>query len=165
VYIPVFSVAVMERCCDACRDWVILFPVDCFRFQRVQEFHGASTTVDRKSMRHTMADRSSNEADFLCILLYLAWRLCKSNVTLVITVISTYGRIFQQLRLPVLYWHRPSLTASRWDIRWLIGRRTKPTFCVFSVLNVEVMEKCCDACGYGEYYFRSSFSASLGAGV
>jgi hypothetical protein len=27
----------------------------------------ASTAVDRKSMRHTMADRSSNEADFLCI--------------------------------------------------------------------------------------------------
>jgi hypothetical protein len=27
----------------------------------------ASTAVDRKSMGHTMADRSSNEADFLCI--------------------------------------------------------------------------------------------------
>jgi hypothetical protein len=25
------------------------------------------------------------------------------------------------------------LTGSRWDIRWLIGRRTKPTFCVFPV--------------------------------
>jgi hypothetical protein len=37
------------------------------------------------------------------------------------------------------------------DIRWLIGRRTKPTFCVFSVFSVAVMEKCCDACGDGEY--------------
>jgi predicted N-acetyltransferase YhbS len=27
----------------------------------------ASTAVDRKSMGHTVADRSSNEADFLCI--------------------------------------------------------------------------------------------------
>jgi hypothetical protein len=42
-----------------------------------------------------MADRSSNEADFLCILLYLAWRLCKSVVTLVFTVITISGRIFQ----------------------------------------------------------------------
>jgi hypothetical protein len=29
-------------------------------------------------MGQTVADRSSNEADFLCILLYLAWRLWKS---------------------------------------------------------------------------------------
>jgi hypothetical protein len=35
-------------------------------------------------MGHTMADRSSNEADFLCILLYLAWRLWKSVVTLAV---------------------------------------------------------------------------------
>jgi hypothetical protein len=34
----------------------------------------------------TVADRSSNEADFLCILLYLAWRLWKSVVTLAVTV-------------------------------------------------------------------------------
>jgi hypothetical protein len=24
---------------------------------------------------------------------------------------------------------------SRWDIRWLIGRRTKPTLCVFPVFS------------------------------
>jgi hypothetical protein len=47
----------------------------------------------------------------------------------------------------------------------MIGRRTKPTFCIFFVFSVAVMEKCCDACGYGEYYFRSGFSASLSAGV
>jgi hypothetical protein len=34
-----------------------------------------------------------------------------------------------------------------------------PTFCVFPVFSVTVMEKCCDACGVGEYYFRSGFSA------
>jgi hypothetical protein len=49
------------------------------------------------------------------------------------------------------------LTGSRWDIRWLIGRGKKPTFCVFPVFSVAVMEKCCDACGDGEYYFRSDF--------
>jgi hypothetical protein len=47
----------------------------------------------------------------------------------------------------------------------MIGRRTKPTFYGFPVFSVAVMEKCCDACGYGEYYFRSGFSASEGAGV
>jgi hypothetical protein len=61
------------------------------------------------------------------------------------------------------------LTGSRWDIRWLIGRGTKPTFCVFfcvfAVFRVAVLEKCCDACGDGEYYFRSDISASEGARV
>jgi hypothetical protein len=32
-----------------------------------------------------------------------------------------------------------------------------PTFCVFLVFSVTVTEKCCDASGDGEYYFRSSF--------
>jgi hypothetical protein len=57
------------------------------------------------------------------------------------------------------------LTASRWDIRWVIGRRTMPTFCVFPVISVAVMDKCCDACGNGECYFSSCSSASEGAGV
>jgi hypothetical protein len=57
------------------------------------------------------------------------------------------------------------LTGSRWDIRWLIGRRTKPTFCVFPVFSVAVMEKCCDACRDGEYYQRSVSFLSEGAVV
>jgi hypothetical protein len=65
----------------------------------------------------------------------------------------------------VFQWHRLPLTGSRWDIRWLSSRGTKPTFCVFPVFSVAVLEKCCDACGDGEYYFRSGFSASEGAGV
>jgi hypothetical protein len=40
-----------------------------------------------------------------------------------------------------------------------------PTFCVFSVMSVSVIEKCCDACGSGEYCFRSDFLESQGAGV
>jgi hypothetical protein len=50
-------------------------------------------------------------------------------------------------------------------MRWLIGRRTKPTFCVLPVFSEAVMEKCCDACGDGEYYFSICFSASEGATV
>jgi hypothetical protein len=38
----------------------------------------ASIAVDRKSMALEIADRSSNEADYLSILLNLAWRLWKS---------------------------------------------------------------------------------------
>jgi hypothetical protein len=86
-------------------------------------------------------------------------------VTLAVTGNTIYGRFLFSQRVPEIERHRLPLTGSRWDIRWLIGRRTKPTFCVCSVLNVAVMEKCCDACGYEEYYFRSGFSASLGAGV
>jgi hypothetical protein len=40
-----------------------------------------------------------------------------------------------------------------------------PTFCVFPVFSVAVMQKCCDACGDGEYYFRTAFSALRGGGV
>jgi hypothetical protein len=46
-------------------------------------------------MRVTMADRSSNEADFLCILLYLAWRLWKSVVTLAVTGNTICGQFFR----------------------------------------------------------------------
>jgi hypothetical protein len=52
------------------------------------------------------------------------------------------------------------LTGSRRDIRWLIGRRTKPTLSEFPVFSVAILEKCCDAYGDEEHYFRSGFSAS-----
>jgi predicted nucleic-acid-binding Zn-ribbon protein len=154
----VLNVAVMEKCCDACGYGEYYFR-SVFSDSEGAGVYEASTTVDRKSMGQTVTDRSSNEADFQCILLYLAWRLWKSVVTLAVKGNTICGRfsLFQRHRLP--------LTGSRWDIRWLIGRRSKPTFCVFSVLNVAVMEKCCDACGHGEYYFRSGFSTLWGAAV
>jgi hypothetical protein len=40
-------------------------------------------------------------------------------------------------------------------IRWLVTVERRLTLCVFPVFGVAVMEKCCDACGEGEYYFRS----------
>jgi hypothetical protein len=57
------------------------------------------------------------------------------------------------------------LTGSRCDIRWLIGRRTKPTFCVFPVFSMAFLAKCFEACGDVDYYFRSGFLASEGACV
>jgi hypothetical protein len=109
--------------------------VDVFRRQRVPVFQGASTAVDRKSMRLRVADRSSNEADFLCISINLAWRLWESVVTLAVTENTISGLVFRRQRVPVFQGHRLPLTGSRWDIRWLIGRRTKPTLCVFSVFS------------------------------
>jgi hypothetical protein len=40
-----------------------------------------------------------------------------------------------------------------------------PMFSVFPVLSVSVMEKCYDACGDGENFFRLCFSAFRGYGV
>jgi hypothetical protein len=81
-------------------------------------------------MEHTMADLSSIEADFLCFL-YITWRLWKSVVTLVVTGNTIFGQVFRRQGVPEFERHRLPLTGSRRDKRWLIGRRTKPTFSVF----------------------------------
>jgi hypothetical protein len=47
----------------------------------------------------------------------------------------------------------------------VIGRGTKPTVCILPVFSVAVMGKWCDVCDDREYYFRSGFPASGGAGV
>jgi hypothetical protein len=56
----------MVRCCDAGLDWEYYFR-SLFSASEGAGVSEASTAVDRKSMGHTMVDRSSNEADFLCI--------------------------------------------------------------------------------------------------
>jgi hypothetical protein len=61
--------------------------------------------------------------------------------------------------------HRLPLTGSRWDILWVSYSAKTPTFCVFPAFSVAVMGKCCDACGDGEYYFRSGFSTMRSDGV
>jgi hypothetical protein len=91
----------------------------------------ASIAVDRKSMALEIADRSSNEADYLSILLYLAWRLWKSVRTVVVKGNTIFGRVLRRQDVPEIKRHREPLTGSRWDKRWLIGRRKKRTFCVF----------------------------------
>jgi hypothetical protein len=65
---PVFRVAVLEKCCDACGDEEYYFRSD-FPASEGDRASEASNAVDLKSMGHTVADRSSNEADFLCIFL------------------------------------------------------------------------------------------------
>jgi hypothetical protein len=72
-------------------------------------------------------------------------------VTLAVTGILFPVGLFGVRECPVFQRHRLPLTGSRWDIRWLIGRRTKPTLCVFPVFSVAAMEKSCDACGDGKY--------------
>jgi hypothetical protein len=86
-------------------------------------------------------------------------------VTLAVTEKTVSGRVLRRQDVPEIKRHREPLTGSRWDKRWLIGRRTKRTFCVICVFSVAVMEKCCDACRDGEYYSRSVSFLSEGAGV
>jgi hypothetical protein len=57
--------AVMEKCCDACGDGKYYFR-SVFSASEGAGVSEASFAVDRKSMEHTVADQSSNEADFLC---------------------------------------------------------------------------------------------------
>jgi hypothetical protein len=76
-------------------------------------------------------------------------------VTLAVTGNAISGDAVRRQRMWVSPKHRLSLTGSRWDIRWLSGRGKTPTLCVSPIFRVVVMEKCCDACGDGEYYFLS----------
>jgi hypothetical protein len=78
-------------------------------------------------------------------------------VTLAVTGNTNSGRVFRRYRVTVFQWHRLPLTGSRWDIRWVSGRGMTPTFFVFPVFSVAVMEKYCDACGDEEMYLRWGF--------
>jgi hypothetical protein len=100
VCFPVFSVAVMEKCCDVCGDGEYHYRSSCLASENAG-VSGASIVVDRKSMGHTVAERSRKDTDFVC----------------------------------------------------------------FPCISVAVMEKCCDGCGDGEYYFRSCCLASEDVGV
>jgi hypothetical protein len=69
-------VAVMEKFCDACGGEEYYFRSD-FPASEGDRASEASNAVDLKSMGHTVADRSWNEADFLCIfLVYLLYFGC-----------------------------------------------------------------------------------------
>jgi hypothetical protein len=81
-------------------------------------------------------------------------------VTLMVKGKTNSDRFVRRQRGPVFQLHRLLFTGSRWDTRWVSGRGKPPTFCVFPVFSVAVMEKCCDACGDGEYCFRSCFCVS-----
>jgi hypothetical protein len=55
-----------EKCCDACGDGEYYFRSG-FPASEGAGVSEASIAVDRKSIGHTVADRSWNEAEFLCI--------------------------------------------------------------------------------------------------
>jgi hypothetical protein len=101
----VFSVAVMEKCCDACFHADYFFRSG-FPAYEAAGFSVASTVVDRKSMGQTVADRPWNEADFLCILLYLAWRLWKRVVTVAVKGSTFSGWVFRRLGVVEFERHR-----------------------------------------------------------
>jgi hypothetical protein len=61
---PVFSVATQNMCCDSCAYGHHYFRSGCSASAVVRSL-GASTAVDRKSMGHTVAERSWKDADFL----------------------------------------------------------------------------------------------------
>jgi hypothetical protein len=75
-------------------------------------------------------------------------------VTLAVKGNTISGRFFLFQRVLEFYRHRLPLTGSRCYKQWLIGRRTKPIFCIFPVFSVAVMERGCDAFRDEEYYFR-----------
>jgi hypothetical protein len=101
----------------------------------------------------TVGERCWKILFFLC----LAWRLRRSVWTFSVRGNTISGGVLRCHRVPVFEEHRHPMTGSRCDIRWLSGRGKTPTFSVFPVFCVAVMEKICDACGDGEYYFRSDF--------
>jgi hypothetical protein len=86
-------------------------------------------------------------------------------VTLAVTGNTISGRRFRRFGVTVCHRHRRPLTEVDEIYGWLVTVERRLTLCVFPVFSVAVMEKCCDACGDGEYYFRSGFSTIRGDGV
>jgi hypothetical protein len=86
-------------------------------------------------------------------------------VTLAVTGNTISGLVFRRFRVTVCQWHRRPLTEVDEIYGWLVTVERRLTLCVFPVFSVAVMEKCCDACGDGEYYFRSKVSTIRGDGV
>jgi hypothetical protein len=137
----------MEKCCDACRDGEYYFRSDFSASEGAGvKRHRLPLTGSRWDIRWLIGRRTKPTfcvfPVFSVAVMEKCCDACREGNTI-------SGRVFLHLRVPEFQWHRLPLTGSRWDIRWLIGRRTKPTFCVFPVFSVAVMEKCCDACREG----------------
>jgi hypothetical protein len=115
-----------------------------FRFQRVQEFHGhrLPLTGSRWDIRWLIGRRTKPT---FCVFPVFSVAVMEKCWTLAVKGNTNSGRVYRRQRVQEYMGHRQPLTGIRWDIRWMIGRRTKPTFCVFFVFSVAVMEKCCDA--------------------
>jgi hypothetical protein len=66
--------SIMGKCCDACGDGDYFFRSG-FSASEGAGVAEASIAVDRKSLGNTVADRSLNEADSLCIFLCISFNL------------------------------------------------------------------------------------------
>jgi hypothetical protein len=86
-------------------------------------------------------------------------------VTLAVIVDTVSGRVLRRQRIPVFEWQHLALTGCRLDIPLLSGHGKTTTPRVSAVFSVAVMEKCCDVCGHGIYYFRSGLSVSSDVSV
>jgi hypothetical protein len=154
----VFSVAVMEKCCDARGDVEYHFLSGYLASQNANTLVSAAG-VDRKSMGHTVAERSWKDPT-LCIFrvfsVAVMGKCCDAcgdgDNHFLSCCLASRMAVIDLLRLP--------LTGSRWDRRWLSGRGKTPTLCVFPIFRVAVMEKRCNACGDGDNHFLSSCLAS-----
>jgi hypothetical protein len=115
---PVFSVAVMEKCCDACGDGEYYFrsKVSTFRVTVCQR-HRLPLIGSRPDLRLVFTvERRRLSVYFL----YLAWRLWKSVVTLAVTENTISGRRFRRYRVTVCQWHRLPLTEVDEIYGWLV---------------------------------------------
>jgi nitrate reductase NapE component len=160
---PVFSVAVMEKCCDACGDGEYYFR-SVFRRYKVTVFqrHRLLLTGSRQDIR--LVSYSGKTPTF-CVFPVFSVAVMEKCCDACGDGEYYFGSGFRRCRVAVFQRHRLPLTGSRFDIRLVSYSGRTPTFCVFPVFSVAVMEKCCDACGDGEYYFRSGFSALQGDNV
>jgi nitrate reductase NapE component len=160
---PVFSVAVMEKCCDACGDGEYYFRSGFSALQvTVFQRHRLPLTGSRWDIR--LVSYSGKTPTF-CVFPVFSVAVMEKCCDACGDGEYYFRSSFRRYRVTVFQRHRLPLTGSRRDIRLVSYSGKTPTFCVFPVFSVAVMEKCCDACGDGEYYFRSGFSALQGDGV
>jgi nitrate reductase NapE component len=155
---PVFSVAVMEKCCDACGDGEYYFRSG-FSASQGDGVSEASTAVDRKSMGHTVVSGRGKTPTF-CVFPVFSVAVMEKCCDA-----CGDGEYYFRSGFSALQGDGVSEASTAVDRKSMghtvvSGSGKTPTFCVFPVFSVAVMEKCCDACGDGEYYFRSGFSAS-----
>jgi hypothetical protein len=86
-------------------------------------------------------------------------------VTLAVKGNTISDRRFRRFGVTVCNRRRRPLTEVDEIYSWLVAVECRLTLCVFPVFSMTVMEKCCDACGEGEYYLWSGFSTIQGDGV
>jgi hypothetical protein len=154
---PVFSGSVMEKCCDACGVGEYYFRSGFWALQSavVQRYRLLLT----RSRRDTRSVSYSGKTPTFCLFPVLGATVMAKCCDACGVGNTISGREFRRCRVAVSQRHRLPLTGSRWDIRWVSCMGKTPTFCLVPVFrkHIVVMEKCCDACGVGEYYFRSGF--------